>query len=105
MGLVVNTNVTALIMQRNLAKTTTEIGTYMERLSTGFRVNSATDDAAGLALSESLESQISASNSVIRDADIAVEAASLTRTQILQQASASLLQQANQPPSLALSLL
>lgn len=105
MGLVVNTNVTALIMQRNLAKTTTEIGTYMERLSTGFRVNSATDDAAGLALSESLESQISASNSVIRDADIAVEAASLTRTQILQQASASLLQQANQAPSLALSLL
>jgi flagellin len=52
-----------------------------------------------------LEENMSASESRIRDVDVAKEAASLTKNQILQQASASLLAQANQSPSVALSLI
>lgn len=61
-------------------------------------------EAARQNLSMSVES-LSASESSIRDADIAKESAELTRFQILQQASASVLQQANQIPQIALSLL
>lgn len=62
MGLVINTNQSSLMIQRNLAKATAEMSTYMERLSTGLRINNATDDAAGLALSEKLKTQINSSD-------------------------------------------
>lgn len=62
MGLVINTNTSSMMIQRNLAQATQELSIYMERLSTGLRINSATDDAAGLALSEGLKAQIKSSD-------------------------------------------
>lgn len=62
MSLVVNTNLNSAMIQGNLAKASSDMSTYMERLSTGLRINSASDDAAGLALSEKLRSHISASD-------------------------------------------
>jgi flagellin len=58
MGLRINTNVPALVAQRNLAGTRFNLDKSLERLSSGSRINHAGDDAAGLAISESLRSQI-----------------------------------------------
>lgn len=58
MGLRINTNVPALIAQRNLKQTRASLDTTLERLSSGSRINHAGDDAAGLAISESLRAQI-----------------------------------------------
>lgn len=58
MGLRINTNVPALIAQRNLKNTRAALDTTLERLSSGSRINHAGDDAAGLAISESLRAQI-----------------------------------------------
>lgn len=58
MGLRINTNVPALIAQRNLRTTRTSLDRSLERLSSGQRINHAGDDAAGLAISESLRAQI-----------------------------------------------
>ncbi|MBS1962223.1 MAG: flagellin FliC [Bdellovibrionales bacterium] len=58
MGLRINTNVPALIAQRNLRNTRSALDTTLERLSSGSRINHAGDDAAGLAISESLRAQI-----------------------------------------------
>lgn len=57
MGLVINTNVGALTASRNLTNNTNNLNTSMERLSTGFRINRAADDAAGLTISETLKAQ------------------------------------------------
>lgn len=58
MGLVVNTNVAAMIANRNLAANTQKVLTSMERLSTGLRINHAKDDVAGLQISEILRTQV-----------------------------------------------
>jgi len=58
MGLRINTNVPALIAQRNLRNTRASLDTTLERLSSGSRINHAGDDAAGLAISEGLRAQI-----------------------------------------------
>ncbi|MEK7692109.1 MAG: flagellin FliC, partial [Bdellovibrionota bacterium] len=58
MGLRINTNVPSLIAQRNLRTTRGHLDTTLERLSSGSRINHAGDDAAGLAISESLRAQI-----------------------------------------------
>jgi flagellin len=58
MGLRINTNVPALIAQRNLRTTRGSMDTTLERLSSGSRINHAGDDAAGLAISESMRSQM-----------------------------------------------
>ncbi len=58
MGLRINTNVPALIAQRNLRNTRASLDTTLERLSSGSRINHAGDDAAGLAISENLKAQI-----------------------------------------------
>jgi flagellin len=57
MSIVVNTNVASLLVQRSLTKASDEIGKSLEKLSTGCRINRASDDAAGLSISESLRSQ------------------------------------------------
>jgi flagellin len=57
MALVINTNVASLQAQKNLSSSTGMLAKSFERLSSGFRINSASDDAAGLAISESLRSQ------------------------------------------------
>lgn len=55
----INTNLASLTAQRNLARATTGMNTAMERLTTGFRINSGKDDAAGSAVSTLMEAQIS----------------------------------------------
>lgn len=68
MGLRVNTNVASLNAQRNLYNTTTNFHKSMERLSSGMRINRSGDDAAGLAISESLKSDIRAMQQASRNA-------------------------------------
>jgi len=68
MGLRVNTNVASLNAQRHLYNTTTRFGKSMERLSSGLRINRSGDDAAGLAISESLKSDIRALGQASRNA-------------------------------------
>ncbi|GAB3356567.1 flagellin N-terminal helical domain-containing protein [Modestobacter lapidis] len=58
MGLSVNTNIAAMNSYRNLSVTDGQMGKSLEKLSSGFRINRAADDAAGLAISEGLRSQI-----------------------------------------------
>jgi flagellin len=65
----VNTNVTSLNAQRNLATSQSAMSTSMQRLSSGLRVNSAKDDAAGLAISERMSAQVRGMNVAIRNAN------------------------------------
>jgi flagellin len=65
----INTNVQSLNAQRNLAQSTGSLSTSMQRLSSGLRVNSAKDDAAGLAISERMNSQVKGMNVAIRNAN------------------------------------
>src|ERR671928_711671 len=58
MSLRINTNVEAFNAHRQLVATTSKMGKAMERLSSGYRINRAADDAAGLAISEKLRAQI-----------------------------------------------
>lgn len=58
MAIVVNTNIASMNAQRSLAASNTELKTAMERLSTGSRINSASDDAAGFAIAESMTAQV-----------------------------------------------
>ena len=64
----VQTNVSAISAQRHLGATSNALGTAMERLSSGFRINRAADDAAGLAVSEKLKAQIGGLNQASRNA-------------------------------------
>ncbi len=64
----INQNIAAYNSYRNLSATNTQLGKSLEKLSSGFRVNRATDDAAGLAKSESLRAEISGSRQAIRNA-------------------------------------
>ncbi len=65
MPLVVNTNVSSLNSQRNLSINTTNLSRSLERLSSGFRINRASDDAAGLQVSENLRAQIRGSKAAL----------------------------------------
>jgi len=58
MALTLNTNVASLTAQKNLAMTQSNLQTNFNRLSSGFRINTAADDASGLAISESLKAQV-----------------------------------------------
>lgn len=74
---VINTNVASLMVQRNLNNSQAEAATAMNRLSSGLRINSAKDDAAGLSIATRFTSQINGMNQAIRNAGDAV---SLTQT-------------------------
>ena len=69
MALVVNSNIASLNSQRQLANSTNELGTSYERLSSGKRINSAKDDAAGLQISSRLTSQINGLDQASRNAN------------------------------------
>ncbi len=69
MALSVNSNIASLNAQRQLARSTDELGTSYERLSSGKRINSAKDDAAGLQISSRLSSQINGLNQASRNAN------------------------------------
>lgn len=66
---VINTNVMSLNAQRNLSQSNNDLATSIERLSTGLRINSAKDDAAGLAISERFTSQIRGLDQAVRNAN------------------------------------
>jgi flagellin len=65
----INTNLQSLNAQRNLAASQGELSTAMQRLSSGLRVNSAKDDAAGLAIAERMNTQIKGMNVAIRNSN------------------------------------
>jgi len=69
MAMTINTNVSSLNAQRQLSKTQSALSTAMERLSSGLRVNSAKDDAAGLAISVKMQAQIGGNTVAIRNAN------------------------------------
>jgi len=69
MALVVNSNISSLNAQRSLNRSTNELGTNYQRLSSGKRINSARDDAAGLQISSRLTAQINGLNQASRNAN------------------------------------
>ena len=69
MALTVNTNVASLTAQRQLGGSQSMLSTSLERLSSGLRINSAKDDAAGLAISERFTSQVRGLNQGVRNAN------------------------------------
>ncbi|MCW5616287.1 MAG: flagellin, partial [Rhodocyclaceae bacterium] len=69
MAQTINTNVASLNAQRNLNSSQSSLATSLERLSSGLRINSAKDDAAGLAISERMTSQINGLNQATRNAN------------------------------------
>ncbi|MEM7293551.1 MAG: flagellin, partial [Pseudomonadota bacterium] len=69
MALTINTNVASLNAQRNLNGTQRDLGTALQRLSSGLRVNSAKDDAAGLAIAARFTAQIRGSDQAARNAN------------------------------------
>ncbi len=101
MGLVINTNVASLNAQRNLGKSQSALSKSMQRLSSGLRINSARDDAAGLAISDRMTSQIRGLNQAVRNANDGIslaqtaEGAMQEGTNILQRMRELAVQSAN----------
>ena len=75
MSLFVNTNVSSINAQRQLFDVNDRLNTSFERLSSGFRINSAADDAAGLQISDRLTSQVEGLNQAVRNANDAISLA------------------------------
>ncbi|REL30289.1 flagellin N-terminal helical domain-containing protein [Thalassotalea euphylliae] len=75
MALVVNSNIQSLNSQRQLSRSTDDLSTSFERLSSGKRINSAKDDAAGLQISSRLTSQVNGLNQASRNANDAISLA------------------------------
>lgn len=101
MALTVNTNIASLNTQRNLQSSSNALSTSMQRLSTGSRINSAKDDAAGLQISNRMTSQINGLNVAVRNANDGIsiaqtaEGAMQESTNILQRMRDLALQSAN----------
>ena len=72
MALSINTNAVSLNAQRNLSMSASSLSTSMQRLSSGLRVNSAKDDAAGLAIAERMNAQVRGNTVGIRNANDAI---------------------------------
>ncbi|MEW5757156.1 MAG: flagellin [Pseudomonadota bacterium] len=98
---VINTNVMSLNAQRNLSNTQNALATSMQRLSSGLRINSAKDDAAGLAITDRMSAQIRGLNQAVRNANDAIsltqtaEGAMQETTNILQRMRELSIQSAN----------
>ena len=75
MAAIINTNIQSLNAQRNLSASQSSLSTSMQRLSSGMRINSAKDDAAGLAISERMTTQIRGLNQAARNANDGVSLA------------------------------
>ena len=69
MPMTINTNIASLNAQRNLTTSQSSLSTSMQRLSSGLRINSAKDDAAGLAIAERMNAQVRGMNVAIRNAN------------------------------------
>ncbi len=98
---IINTNLFSLNAQRNLNTTQGSLQTSLERLSSGLRINSASDDAAGLAIAERFTSQIRGLNQAIRNSNDGIsfsqtaEGALSTATDALQRVRELAVQSAN----------
>ena len=101
MAMVINSNIMSLNAQRNLMGSQNDLNTSMERLSSGLRINSAADDAAGLAISSRFDSQVRGLNQAIRNANDGIslintaEGALQEGTNILQRMRELSIQSAN----------
>jgi len=101
MGSVIQTNVSSLNARRNLSKTSDMLNNSLQRLSSGLRINSARDDAAGLQISNRLSSQIGGLNQAVRNANDGIslaqtaEGALQESTNILQRIRDLSVQSAN----------
>ena len=101
MAITINTNVASLNAQRNLSSSQSDLNTSMERLSSGLRINSAKDDAAGLAISDRMTSQIRGLTQAARNANDGIslaqtaEGALQESTNILQRMRELAVQSAN----------
>ncbi len=107
MGMSINTNVMSLNAQRNLGKSQNALSKSMQRLSSGLRINSAKDDAAGLGISDRMTSQIRGLNQAARNANDGIslaqtaEGALQETTNILQRMRELAVQSANDTNSSA----
>ena len=101
MGLTINTNIVSLNAQRNTSMSQNSLATSMQRLSSGLRVNSAKDDAAGLAIGERMNAQVRGMNVAIRNANDGIsmaqtaDGALATVTEALQRMRELAVQAAN----------
>ncbi len=101
MALFINTNVASLNAQRNLGTSQLSLNKSMQRLSSGLRINSAKDDAAGLAISDRMTSQIRGLNQAVRNANDGIslaqtaEGALSETTNLLQRMRELAVQSAN----------
>ena len=101
MGLSINTNVMSLNAQRNLGQSQSALAKSMQRLSSGLRINSAKDDAAGLAISDRMTSQIRGLNQAVRNSNDGISLAQTAEgalgetTNILQRMRELAVQSAN----------
>ena len=69
MALLINTNMASLMAQRNLSKSSNTLGATFERLSSGLRVNSSADDAAGLSISDRMNATVRGLNQAVRNSN------------------------------------
>jgi flagellin len=98
---VINTNIMSLNAQRNLSRSQSSLQTSLQRLSSGLRINSAKDDAAGLAISTRFTTQINGLNQAARNANDAISLAQTAEgalgsyTDILQRIRELAVQSAN----------
>src|SRR3569833_2651340 len=78
MSLVLNTNLSSLVAQNSLTASGSQLSTALQQLSSGLRINTAADDAAGFAISQSMTSQINGINQAARNANDGVSLAQTT---------------------------
>ncbi len=88
---IINTNIASLNAQRNLNRSQSALNISLQRLSSGLRINSAKDDAAGLAISERMTTQIRGLNQAARNANDGISLA--------QTAEGALGATTNKPPA------
>ena len=80
----VNTNIASLNAQRNLNSSQSALQTSLQRLSSGLRINSAKDDAAGMAIADRMTSQIRGANQAVRNANDGISMAQTAEGSMIQ---------------------
>ena len=109
MAMTINTNVASLNAQRNTATNSASLSTTMQRLSSGLRINSAKDDAAGLAIADRMNTQIRGMNVAVRNAGDAISMAQVAEgglsgmNDLLQRMRELAVQASNAPNSVGAS--
>ena len=109
MSMTINTNIASLNAQRNTANNSLSLSTTMQRLSSGLRINSAKDDAAGLAIADRMNTQVRGMNVAVRNAGDAISMAQVaegglsTMNDMLQRMRELAVQASNAPNSVGAS--